>query len=402
MIFLMIASSVKSSTDVKSFSNAVNVILKEFYMKNNLRFDFLLIGEKNWTFPREIISNVMKSSHELSPVEIHSKRKKTLRIRLNRSTIIFLESAENVTMLNNKIRMNNKAYMKFQHFVIIQNNTKKIDPGINKYFPNDVNSHIINYEMFMFKNKNGSNLGLEAFEKFSSHECKQGMMRKNQFSMKNQSWMSQEFSLREHDQFHGCVLVFRAVFYELFGEMAMGNPLGEGDIGIFKEFSKKLNFTYYLSGKSEKFDVGCHFRDLHNIDATSQDEYFFYLFFDVREVLFYSTGEEYSSYDKFLLPFDTGTWICCGLFLTGAFLIILIINQLERKIQDFVYGRRVRSPSFNILVALLGQCQNILPTRNFARFLLMIFILFCLIIRNGYQGVQFDMMYTVSIFKIIL
>ncbi len=34
----------------------------------------------------------------------------------------------------------------------------------------------------------------------------------------------------------------------------------------------------------------------------------------------------------------------------------------------------------------------ILPGRNFARFNLMVFILFSLVVRTAYQGVQFDMM----------
>jgi hypothetical protein len=36
--------------------------------------------------------------------------------------------------------------------------------------------------------------------------------------------------------------------------------------------------------------------------------------------------------------------------------------------------------------------MSTLPNRNFARFILMMYIWFTLIIRTGYQGVQFDMM----------
>jgi hypothetical protein len=39
-----------------------------------------------------------------------------------------------------------------------------------------------------------------------------------------------------------------------------------------------------------------------------------------------------------------------------------------------------------------------LPGRNFARFILMQFILFSLVVRTGYQGVQFDMMLKVCSF----
>jgi hypothetical protein len=45
---------------------------------------------------------------------------------------------------------------------------------------------------------------------------------------------------------------------------------------------------------------------------------------------------------------------------------------------------------------LLGGGMISLPGRNFARFILMQFILFSLIVRTGYQGVQFEMMLKVS------
>jgi hypothetical protein len=41
---------------------------------------------------------------------------------------------------------------------------------------------------------------------------------------------------------------------------------------------------------------------------------------------------------------------------------------------------------------MLGGGLFILPGRNFARFNLMMFILFCLVVRTAYQGVQFNMM----------
>jgi hypothetical protein len=52
---------------------------------------------------------------------------------------------------------------------------------------------------------------------------------------------------------------------------------------------------------------------------------------------------------------------------------------------------------------MLGGGLFILPGRNFARFNLMMYILFCLVIRTAYQGVQFNMMVEVSslmVFKV--
>jgi hypothetical protein len=43
-----------------------------------------------------------------------------------------------------------------------------------------------------------------------------------------------------------------------------------------------------------------------------------------------------------------------------------------------------------------GGGLNRLPGRNFARFNLMIYILFCLVVRTGYQGKQFEFMLKVE------
>jgi hypothetical protein len=45
----------------------------------------------------------------------------------------------------------------------------------------------------------------------------------------------------------------------------------------------------------------------------------------------------------------------------------------------------------------MGSSISALPGRNFARFFLMNFILFSLVMRTGYQGVQYDMMLKVCL-----
>lgn len=65
---------------------------------------------------------------------------------------------------------------------------------------------------------------------------------------------------------------------------------------------------------------------------------------------------------------------------------ILLINYKLKNVRNFVFGRNVKTPGMNMLAAVFGLQQIILPTRNFARFILMMFLLFCLVIRNAYQG----------------
>lgn len=46
----------------------------------------------------------------------------------------------------------------------------------------------------------------------------------------------------------------------------------------------------------------------------------------------------------------------------------------------------------NVAGSLYGISQKVLPGKNFSRFLLMLFLMFCLIIRTAWQGKMFELM----------
>jgi hypothetical protein len=67
-------------------------------------------------------------------------------------------------------------------------------------------------------------------------------------------------------------------------------------------------------------------------------------------------------------------------------LVIFIINYKLKSVKNFVFGKNVKSPVMNMAVAIFGLQQTVLPARNFSRFILMMFLIFCLVNRNVYQG----------------
>jgi hypothetical protein len=87
--------------------------------------------------------------------------------------------------------------------------------------------------------------------------------------------------------------------------------------------------------------------------------------------------------------FDKATWICIGVTLVGSLLVIQVINLMSVQVQKFVFGRDIRTPSLNVASVFLVGGQNRLPGRNFARFLLMMFIIWSLIIRTCYQSMLY-------------
>jgi hypothetical protein len=105
-------------------------------------------------------------------------------------------------------------------------------------------------------------------------------------------------------------------------------------------------------------------------------------------------GLSYTPMEKLLLPFDLETWIMIIITFAIGFLTIFIIYRCNRFVQRFVFGTFIRDPSLNLTSIFFGIGVTRLPGRNFARYLFMIFTLYCLIIRTAYQGKMFEFLNT--------
>lgn len=103
-------------------------------------------------------------------------------------------------------------------------------------------------------------------------------------------------------------------------------------------------------------------------------------------------GREFSSFEKFILPFGSRTWfLVVFCFLAGCIAIFLVKLQ-KKSVQSFVFGTGVQHPYLNLLIAFAGGTIVKLPKRNFARFLLMTFLIYSLIIRTVYQASFFQVL----------
>lgn len=97
-------------------------------------------------------------------------------------------------------------------------------------------------------------------------------------------------------------------------------------------------------------------------------------------------GDLYSGFEKLIQPFEWLVWALIFLTLFVGILVIVIITWKFEKCVSFVFGTKTGNPIINMLIAIFAQTQPKLPRRNFSRFFLMSFLLFCLIQRSVYQG----------------
>jgi len=102
-----------------------------------------------------------------------------------------------------------------------------------------------------------------------------------------------------------------------------------------------------------------------------------------------------SSLEKLIKPFSKASWmlILAG-FSIGSFVIFTIKRFASSSAQSFVFGSNNKSPYINMIIGIFGGSQHALPKTNFARFLLMMLLIKCLILRSMYQGFLFDILQT--------
>src|SRR4051812_45457405 len=65
-------------------------------------------------------------------------------------------------------------------------------------------------------------------------------------------------------------------------------------------------------------------------------------------------SENYSEYEKLVMPFDIYTWALIAFTFMAAFVTILILYCVPRTTRDFVIGSNVSTPSLNILQIFFG------------------------------------------------
>ena len=106
-------------------------------------------------------------------------------------------------------------------------------------------------------------------------------------------------------------------------------------------------------------------------------------------------GAAFTTAEKFIKPLDSTTWILLLVYFGFGFVVIFVFQKFwPKKAQKYVFGVGVKDPHLNLVIAIFGGSQTILPTLNFGRFLLMIFLLFCLIMRTLYCGSLFEFLRT--------
>lgn len=239
----------------------------------------------------------------------------------------------------------------------------------------------------------------------------------NEFDEKTTQWKSNNFFPAKFKNLHNCQIkcgVFKLIPAIIVKHKSDGSPDLHGfDVDIFNELlhsiGARVNYTVYPVSTGSIFPNGSGSGLLGHtirgdVDASLRS---YSLQLDRRKVL--SETNSYFSDKlimimppamplnpllKFVRPLRTEVWAALGLIVIVASIVIVLTNYVPKTYYRMIIGKDMRDEFLNLLNGFIGSSQNTLPDKNFPRFLLMMFLLFCLVIRSLYLGALFGMLKT--------
>ncbi|KAG5671331.1 hypothetical protein PVAND_001534 [Polypedilum vanderplanki] len=428
------SSLAQFSESVQPVSKPISNVIHEFYIAQNIKFDFIIYGEKS-NHINDVIDEITK---ELEiPIKLIQIENLTNWSKISDSAVIFIRSAENLKKLHkNSVEQSltiiTETSRKLKFLVYVEEiltfqNLETVVKEHNIVFAL-FNSDIRFFEFFITADE--SNVNLSANLIYSENHCKEFAPKLlKSFNINSQKWNQNLQNFDHFSNFYGCMINFAFIYSEEFyiediGQHKLteemlekiqllhkyGNPKFGGSLHeIVETLAKIYNFSsHYTSVKlvpeqndyimlhTNNYEVPKHNFYLlsPSIINSDLDMHYTLPFTDVEYYYLISYNDFYNNYEKLLFPFDATTWLLLLLTFSLTFITILVLRFASQYIRTIIYGKDVKTPGFNALSIFFGISQIKLPTELFCRIILILFIWFCLIFRTCWQSKMFEFMTT--------
>lgn len=279
---------------------------------------------------------------------------------------------------------------------------------IEKIFVSFWSHQIVNVNAIFVNDLNVTSIA--TFMPFQNHKCNDTTpIVINQF--KDGNFTSNKFFVEKLDNLQECpirvIIATKSEPYIILGE----NQKHSGrDIELMEELAASLNFKIeyiILEDKGFLLDNGTAggiFKLLQNGsgDLTICDMWITKnraKFFDattgyIRDDIIFviPPRSELSAFEKMIYPLDAETWVLLTICFAIGFLVIFVVTLQKKSVQIFVFGEYERYPFLTMFALFVGGSQLRTPTRNFARFILLVYLTFAMVIRTAYEGAMYQFM----------
>lgn len=403
LVILICFKCLKAQRDEKIVSYAFKNLIQTMAENNHDIQVTLCDVKKNLNdFP------VIESLKTLTaPFKIKNQQESTI----ENSGFLMFESIESLNSFNNKTEITNKYSASLQFFVFCEGATVKEISELKETFVLSTMKYpkrsflyqigsILQFQYFIVNEEKF--LKLMTFVWYKPENCGQPqLIEVNRFDKIIKKWEKSKFIIEKFENLNACRLIF-GVPRDPPGLNFKYNETSKEIYGynlkVLTGLARHLNYTMslnpYFANNNTFIDnkLGADALVLmQKINSAFATEAFItrpYIFSDQYVTI--PPGEAYDAYEKLLLPFDSYVWALTIFMFSMALISIVMIKFSGIEVQRFVFGRKVQTPTMNLFAHFFGISQCILPGRNFARFLLMIFVLFSLIWRTAYQAKMFE------------
>lgn len=240
------------------------------------------------------------------------------------------------------------------------------------------------FQMMSFVIEENNEIVLKTIAMHTSQRCRLNQLVEiNTFSKTSLKWTTKTFFTPEINSFHGCQLNFQTPE----SESMIDSILRKGTMTSMKEISiliseglaRHLNYSAkFIQTATREFSTDLELVVAYTNENSDTSPPVFNDFFGILV----PPGELYTSLEKLILPFDYYTWILFFLVFAVAYFVLLITKILKiPRISALIIGENVRTQAMNIYMIFMGGGMRRIPKKSFPRFILMIFILYCLIMR---------------------
>lgn len=407
--------------DIQAVSTALLNVIDVYFVRNHILFVIIDLTDQN-SNSSKIIETVLSQSAGNFSYELKADSKFSENPKyLETSTIFFVDTCLDIGYINHNFALENHfskplKFLVYSHYcldfdlfqefqsIVKQQKMKIYDSGIESFEYIPVNSEQV--------------LPLYTIDWFTTFRCNAPKLtRLNSFSKSSGNWSRELISHEKFKNFGNCQLVMLLpVSNSIWGQITIKNNVAihTGLIPtIFQIISKKYNYRpYYQPGypgskgsllsnigkidkylvavKNKKYIPQVLFDMVQIASLNALKVHVTATFYNIKHIILVTPGELYSPYEKLLLPFDRMTWTFLIITFIGAFTSILIVNRLPKLVQHILYGQNNQTPSLNVMRIFFGLSLEKLPKKTFARFVLTMFVLFCVVFRTCYQSKMFD------------
>lgn len=374
-----------------SIPTAISEIVKNYYVQESIRFDFVVNGGSSEFLA--LLENVLKGSEAYRVYKVNQKSE----FVQDQSAIWVFDTFTNFWIfLKSLSQTNNEVIRNLVYF--LQGSSDDIER--NFHFAVNASQTRNNHRLlgrekaqlwsFLITENNG--IVLKSFMSYTPKQCgKLQLMEINKFSKTSLQWTTKNYFAIDMFNFHGCQLVFSLVVL-----LNSTYQLGHHELTIVEAAAKSLNYSVLfnpyltsLNGNKSFFKfpakpVDLSLKILEIVYQKYQQFHFSMPYLDTIKGLTVPYGEPFTPLEKLFWPFDHDVWILFILSFVIATCAIYGIKLFLPKHKSFVFGSNVSTPVLNVVMIFMGGGMMVLPRRNFARYILMCFILYCLVIRSKF------------------